>query len=344
MSVEEATDDMAWNAFVRRRRSPAFTRWEWGTLSETYGHERIYLQYARDGDVLGCLPLVHLDSPLFGSKLVSMPFAEYGGTIVNPGEDDVRKILRERAVEIAEERDVDYLLLRGIDADTIQQPFVDEQQYVTFELSLHDGTRAVWDSFESRLRRAVRKARKNDVETIRATTHEGVRRYYDLFLKTMRGHGTPPHSMEFFSTLQSTLGDAGDAHIYLAINDGTAINGAVIIYGVDTAYYWSGASDYDYRDLNGGSLLLWNAICDAEEESYSTFNLGRTREESGVYTYKKGFNGQKVPLTDAYYFPRARHTSPDPVDDKYDIARRAWQRLPLVVTKYLGPPIRKHFP
>jgi lipid II:glycine glycyltransferase (peptidoglycan interpeptide bridge formation enzyme) len=113
----------------------------------------------------------------------------------------------------------------------------------------------------------------------------GLDTYYSLFLKTMRGHGTPPHSVSFFTRLYDLLGDDDRIWIYLAFADDTPINGIGVLRDSEQAYYWTGASDHEYRDLNGGSPLLWTAIQDATDAGCRGLDLCRAQEGSGVYIY-----------------------------------------------------------
>ena len=56
-------------------------------IQETFGHEIFYLMAKdQDGEVRGVLPLVFLRSRLFGRFLVSMPFVNYGGLLVDNAE------------------------------------------------------------------------------------------------------------------------------------------------------------------------------------------------------------------------------------------------------------------
>jgi len=62
-------------------------------------------------------------------------------------------------------------------------------------------------------------------------------------------------------------------------------------------------SDYEYRDLNGGSLALWKSLQWAANNGYDTYDFGRTREGTGVYMFKKSFGGVKTWYDDYHYFP-----------------------------------------
>ncbi len=74
---------------------PAWTR----MVERVFGHEGVYLVARAEGHLAGILPLTHVHSRLFGNRLISQPFSDYGG-LVAAGEA-ARDALYQRAVEIA---------------------------------------------------------------------------------------------------------------------------------------------------------------------------------------------------------------------------------------------------
>lgn len=342
MEIEQISADHDWNRFVTAREAPVYTRWEWGDICENYGHTRHYIMSHDENEVVGALPLVHIRSRLFDNQLVSMPYCEYGSTIIQEGHKNARVELLDKAVALADDLGVDYVVLRGDnivnDLDQLGD-FRAVERFVTMEVDINRGTDDIWNSFESRFRRGVRKAEKEGVKTRKVTDKEGFQAYYRLFLKTMRGHGTPAHSRRFLRELWKKLSD--NVTIYLATYEGKPINGKMMVQWNGRMLYRMGVSDHEYRELNGGSLLMWQAIQNANEQGYLTFDLGRTREGSGVYMYKKSMSPEKVWLKDLVYSPDGEVDLPNPEDDIYERLQDLWRRLPLAVTKHVGPPIRK---
>ena len=48
-------------------------------MEKTYNHKPLYLIAKENGVIKGVLPLFLMRSVIFGKKLVSVPFAPYGG-------------------------------------------------------------------------------------------------------------------------------------------------------------------------------------------------------------------------------------------------------------------------
>lgn len=319
---------------------PVFDSWAWGELCESCGHRTYRFAVEEDGKLLACLPLVYMESRLFGDQLVSMPYSAYGSVVSDEGTpEEAIHLLLEPVRDLADELGVDFVSLRGRDLGDPSE-FEKENRFVTFDIPLSDDPEEVWDALDSSRRTHVRQAERDGVELQRVTSKTDLRRYYDLYLENMRDFGSPPHSFSLFTELWDGLGD--HMEVDFAISDGQLINGQIwFLYG-DRYFAWNAITDYEYRDLQGGSFLLWKGIERACEEGYSTCTLGRTREGTGVYTYKKSWGGEKVWFDDYHYFPGGSAELPDPDDEKYDRVKDVWERLPLRVTELIGPPIRRN--
>jgi lipid II:glycine glycyltransferase (peptidoglycan interpeptide bridge formation enzyme) len=121
---------------------------------------------------------------------------------------------------------------------------------------------------------------------------------------------------------------------------GEIINGIMNFSNGSTVHQWGVITDYEYRDLNGGSYLLWKSLERAADQGYSKYDLGRTREGTGVYMFKKSFGGEKVWYDDLHYFPNGDGELPHPENETYEPLKQVWRQLPIPVTKIIGPSLR----
>src|SRR5688572_32570906 len=80
------TEARQWDAFVANKPNASYHAWGWrGVFERTFGHQCHYLAARSFDGIHGVLPLVQINSPLFGRTLTSLPFVNYGGVIA---EDD----------------------------------------------------------------------------------------------------------------------------------------------------------------------------------------------------------------------------------------------------------------
>lgn len=339
--VERCTDAAEWNEFVERNGGSPFTLWGWGEALATYGHDRWYLVARDGGAIVGALPLVHMRSRLFGSKLVSPPFGERGSLVLNGTRAEAAtERLLDRTKRLADDLGVDFVSLRGSDVDGDLEGFVTERRFVTFEVPLQEGREQVWDGLKESRQRQVRQAEDASLTYRVGDSLDDLKQYYQLYLRSNRGHGTPPHSFAFYRTLWEHLGP-DHLHLGMIELDGSLINAIIDLSLGSSVHQWGVITDYEYRDLNGGSLALWRSLENACERGADSYEMGRTREGTGVYMFKKSFGGQKVWYDDLHYFPSGEVDLPHPERDDYEPIKRAWRRLPIPVTRVVGPQIRK---
>ncbi|HMA63154.1 MAG TPA: GNAT family N-acetyltransferase [bacterium] len=118
----------------------------------------------------------------------------------------------------------------------------------------------LWDSLQSRLRRAIRKAKNRyNLSVEESTKPEEFHRLHEMTYE--RQNKEVPCSLQFFSKLYHTAKDLGRGEILLAYDqDGDIHAGVFIVWDKRTAYYLMGGADPSLRNSGASSLLLWEAI------------------------------------------------------------------------------------
>ena len=191
-------EEKAWDEYLFKSNHSTFYHqigWR-NVVGKTYKHKPVYLVAKEDGEIKGILPLFLMKSMLFGKKLVSVPFAPYGGVCTDNG--TIENALVEEAKRITEECDADYLELRNLNLNKNELELATNNSYVTFVLNLSQDSDIVWKKFNNKVRNAIRKALKSNLEI----SHDNnIKEFYGLYTKNMRDLGTPPHSYAFFKNL-----------------------------------------------------------------------------------------------------------------------------------------------
>lgn len=347
MEVRLHRDKESWNRFVSNHNGPPFTSWEWGELCKLYGHEPLRLVATEDEEIQGCLSLVHVESPIFGAALVSMPYSEHGSVLLPPGNkgETARRSLLSEARTVAEDRSVEYCCLRGSRVPGTDC-YLRFNTGLTFEVNTDRDRDILFQSTETRFRTAVRDAKDNQVRVNRATNPESVDEFFDLYVETMRNHGVPPHSQEFFRQMWDKLYSEDRLEIFFAFPPGNTkpISTAIVLPFENRVHYKHAASNPLGRNLNAGSLLLWKILEWASENDYAKVDLGRTRKGTGVYNFKRSLNGRELYLDDLYYYPEQFVPPLTPEQATFRPLMALWKQLPLRITTLLGPYIRRGLP
>ncbi len=327
-------DEKAWDEYVLNHPSSTFyhqLRWK-NVVMKSYGHKPYYILAKEDGKIRGLLPLFLMKNMLFGWKIVSVPFAPYGGAIGD--NTSIEDLLLEHAINVTNESDADYLELRfNIPKDT---KLVINNKYMTLILKLDKESKNVWDRFTNKVRNAIRKSIRNKLEM----SNSDVNDFYELYSRNLRDLGTPPHDKKFFNLLHSEFGD--DAQIIIVRYIGKPIAGAILLNFKDTVISGWAASDRKYSDLNPNNFLYWNAIKAACEKGYKFFDFGRSLNDSGTYKFKKAWGAEENQLQYVYYLNKIK-CMPDTsqINPKRMIFARVWKSMPLSITNSFGPFIRK---
>jgi FemAB-related protein (PEP-CTERM system-associated) len=353
MRVKDECCRELWNNFIKEYPcSTPYHLWEFGeAFSLTYGYERYYITLKDKNRILGVFPLILIKSTLFGNKLISLPFCEYGGPIINPSLDSetqqkVISFLLNGALKIFTFKNLDYLEIRSpvIPIDLLKKlmdfKFSALKRYVTFRVNLSRDEEDLWKSLDKKTRNSIKKAIKSNLEYYEINKYDDLRKYFSLYLKTQKKHGSPPHSFKLFENFFRLMKE--NIKILLAETKGMPIAGIIIFCNKPGMYWWNNVSDPKFRELNATNLLLWKVIQYGREKGYKYLDLGRTRIGGGVYHFKRGWGGREIPLEDYLYSVKGNiRRTPDPSEGIYLFLIKIWARLPLSVSKAVGPRIIK---
>ena len=338
-----------WNQYVLSDPNACiYHLWEWGeVISETYNHKKYYFVIKKDRDIIGIMPLIHIQSILFANKLVSLPFCEYGGPLIAAHLDPsitehAIKTLSKKLITLTKISKIDYLELRQLPPVlsrlTSLTDFTICRKSLTFEIDLTQEEQVLWRNLEKRTRRAIKKALRVGVE-VRDVDSSALAHYYTLYLKAQKRHGSPPHSYNFFKNIYATFKPKEQLQMLLATYKRKPIAGRMLFCFNNKITCWNSILDRKYVSLNASNLLLWHIIRWGTKNKFKILDLGRTRiEDKGLYLFKRGWGGKRKILEDYAFFSRKKQI-PDPLQRKYIFLSNLWSLLPKTVTKKMGPGI-----
>ena len=333
-------DETAWDTYIHKSNSSTFYHqigWK-NVVEKTYKHKPVYLVAKENGEIKGVLPLFSMKSVIFGKKLVSVPFAPYGG-ICADNETIADGIVGE-AKRITEERGADYLELRHVNANEYELGLAINNNYVTVILNLSQDPDIVWKKFNNKVRNAIRKALKSNLEI----SHDNnIKEFYKLYTKNMRNLGTPPHSYAFFKNLLLEFHE--HAKIVRVQYQGLTIASLFLFSFKHTVISGWAASDKAYQKFNPNNLLYWEVIKWSCEEGYKYFDFGRSIYDSGTFRFKKPWGAEPEQLRYQYYLCNIKNM-PDTSQSNLKRQRfaKVWRKIPLPIANILGSKVRGSFP
>ena len=336
----QPADAAAWDEFLARQPSGSFYhQYAWSQVnSAALGHESIFLIARRGSEICGVLPLTLVSSALFGRILCSMPFVNYGGPCASdPAACDA---LVAAARERARARKVKYLELRC--KSELQTDMQLSKRKISMTIALDPDHEALFGRFTTKHRTNIRRSFKNGLE-VRSGVKDLLPVFQDVMELSWRMLGTPLYSRSYFETIIDRFPD--QVRIFACYRGNEPVAVAFNGYFAGTVEgMWAGGTAAA-RGLQANYALYWEMMKDACTRGFSRYHLGRSTAESGAEDFKKKWNATSDQLY--WYFDRP-DGGPMPefnvTNPKYRLAIAAWQRLPLSVTRVIGPPIARAIP
>lgn len=337
VSIATRADALAWDAFVEARGdATGYHSWRWRRVfEEAFGHEAVYLVARQNGTITGVLPTVHIKSLLFGSTLTSLPFLNYGGVMADAYE--TKEALIDAALSVAHERHCGHVELRHTARQFNELPC--KQHKVAMRLPL-DGS--LWERIDRKVRNQIRKAEKSGLAVERGG-EELLGDFYDVFARNMRDLGTPVYSKRLFQSVLRVFPERAQIHVVRLKDKAVA---AGLTYRTRTMVQLPWASSIrQYNPLCPNTLLYWDAIQFARERYAGVFDMGRSTPNEGTFKFKSQWGAEPLPLHWEYHLMAQRELpNVSPANPKYHLAISLWQKLPLSLTRRVGPMIVRTIP
>jgi FemAB-related protein (PEP-CTERM system-associated) len=330
-------DKERWDEYVLRNPAATFFhRFGWrNVLSQAFGHRAHYLIAEREGRVVGVLPLGEIKSLLFGHSLISTPFCVVGGAVAD--DDAARDALVEAACKRARELDVSYLELRH-DARLRPDWPCKDSQYVTFR-------KAISASDDENLKAIPRKQRAVVRQGIDAglvgRIDETLDSLWSMYSESVRNLGTPVFSRRYFELLQKEFG--ADCEIMAVDSQGKTVSAVMSFYFRDEVLPYYGGGSVAARGAKANDFMYWSVMKRAAARGIRLFDYGRSKVGTGPYSFKKNWGFEPQPLHYEYYLVKAKEMpNVSPTNPKYSLMINVWRRMPLGLSRLLGPLIARN--
>ncbi len=308
-------------------------------LGQAFGKTWYVVGVLQGSRVVGGIPLVHMQSSLFGNFLVSMPYFNYGGVLVEC--DEWCSPILDECVALAKQLNVKHIEMRHLKNHYAQLPGKTDK--VSMWLPLPSDADALMKSFKPKLRSQIRKGEKNGLG-VRDGGIELLDDFYEVFSRNMRDLGTPVYGKSFFQMILEAFPKT--ARLVVVTNpEGRPIaSGFLLGHRGRLEIPWA-SSLREYNYLQSNMYLYWNCLKYACEQSYGTFDFGRSTLDAPTFKFKKQWGAEPVSHNWHYWLDGKQDVPQlNPQNPKFKLAIATWQRLPLFVTKLVGPVIAKHLP
>ncbi len=337
--ITPCLNDREWNSYVRSHEQGTpfhLTNWR-DAVADAFGHKSIYVQARKGNKITGILPLIHVKSMLFGNILSSVAFAAYGGIIADDRE--TFDLLLGEAAKIARRYGADYIDLKFVSDPECDLPSSDT--YVTFVKELSKDDDENMKAIPRKQRAMVRKGIKSGLKAV--VSPGRLDDFYDVFADNVRRLGTPVYSKKWFQALLKAYGN--EAELLVVEYEGKVVSGVFSFYYGDTVLPYYAASLVEYRKFAPNDFQYWELMRRAVARGCRYFDYGRSKKGTGQFKFKKHWGFEPQQLHYRYILNKIdRVPEINPLNPKYKAKIEAWKKLPLPLTRLLGPHIVKNIP
>jgi FemAB-related protein (PEP-CTERM system-associated) len=308
-------------------------------LARGLKHRAYCLEAVAGQTTRGFLALAHVSSFLFGRFLVSLPYLNYGGPIAD--DPETASQLVDRAVKLADELNVGYLELRleeSLDHPALNHLRTDK---VHMRLELPDEAPKLWEKLSAKVRNQVRKAQKNDL-TIVWGGEDLLADFYSVFSRNMRDLGTPVYSRRLFAEVLAQFHHGSELCVVRA--EKRPIAAALLLHGQGISEVPSASSLREFNHTCANMLLYWHLLERAIQRGQQIFDFGRSTAESSTYKFKKQWGAAPLEASWRCYVRSGNPEGARRENPRYQRFIRIWQKMPLWLTRVLGPAIVRRIP
>lgn len=185
------------------------------------------------------------------------------------------------------------------------------QMYLSVELAgildITQSEEEVLKGMRQRLRRALRKAEKNNISVETTTDPTAIAEFYRIQLETAGRHQFIAFSEDFLRKQFAAFAATGNAVLYTAKYDGEILaQNFMIFYGNEASYHYGVSTELGTK-LSGAPLLHMQAMRDARERGIGRYNFWGIVDENdtkhrfyGVSVFKRGFGVQELRYVPAH--------------------------------------------
>ena len=357
----EPNDSVVWDAYVNAHpKSTLYHLYNWKNIVEkTYAHKTYYLIAIDSSNstnltnpsnpVIGILPLVHIKHFIFGNSLISIPFFDLGGILAD--NDEVEKALLSEAIKLAQKLKAKNIelrhtkplsCLRELNSSNSINPItvVTKSHKVRMLLDLPESPEELMKFFKSKLRSQIKKPVKEGLKS-KIGGLELIDDFYEVFLVNMRDLGSPIHSKKLMLCVLEEFPE--NAKIILIYKGDEVIACSLIVGFKDTLENPWASALRKYSRLSPNMLLYWTMQEYACDNGFKYFDFGRSSPDEGTYKFKKQWGAKPFPLHWQYISLNGKSIGAQASKkSEFEKAIQYWQKLPVPVTKIIGPMIRKH--
>lgn len=318
--------------------------------------------------IVGIFPLFAKKSALFGTYLISNPYFNYGGyRIAHEFKKPVEKMFEEwlnevmtetgaKRFEIRTNEILEFSTEKKIQCDTHKSNMILDIPQDLHQLG--DGNAKSRSKLRSQYGRALREADSLGATLSFKTTGDEncmtsklLNDFYMIYSQRMRDLGTPNIGLDWFCSFFSNM--QPNATVVVAYWNDIPVSGGFLLHTNSSVVSipWAASAhqiadrgvDINLNRISINSWFYFQIISWCHSRGALYFDFGRSTNNEGTFDFKKQWGAIPQPC---YWYSKSSDSKNGLRADnpKYSLAIRVWKKLPVRITRLLGPMLAKSLP
>ena len=281
-----------WNQFIRDNQGSFLQSFEWSEFQESLGREIWRIEI---GEKLKTL-VIKRDLPL-GKNYLYCPRPVWDLDLWEPFLKEVQGIAKkEKSIFLKIEPS------KSFKFQVSSFKFIKSQKQIqpakTLILDISKPEEELLSQMRQKTRYNIKLAHKQGIEIgiISLPRQEEIESFWQILSQTAKRDKFHLHPKIYYQKMLGILGEAGLVKLFIAEYKNQIIAANIVCFFNETAIYFHGASDYNFRHLMAPYLLQWQAILEAKKLGFKFYDFWGFDEKKwpGVTRFKKGFDGKEV--------------------------------------------------
>ncbi len=379
ITVAEGIEQENWRSFLLQNEHLVFHTPEYARfIEEAFGCKYELLSVTEEmasnihlnpsKEIRLILPYTKIKSRIFGTRIISTAFLEYGGFAGS--ENYIKEAFDYLTQKYSKE--YNFLEIRGglekFD-NVLSSKLIKRDLYKRFVLKLED-QETTWNNIQKWKRKAIKKALSSvEVKEVPSTDLDD---FYALYCQNMHRFGSPAYSKQYFVSFYKNIVQSGDGKelnsggnelnskdntldlkdnelnskgdnslgkIYGAYVHGKLVSALLGFCFRERIHIIIAVSDPKFQEFRPNDALHWTFISWGVDHGYKWFDFGRVREGSGQFEYKQKWGPTLKELPSYYLLWKAKEI-PFIDPSKHEFLVKIWKLLPLWFTTKIGMKLR----
>ncbi|MCE2572187.1 FemAB family PEP-CTERM system-associated protein [Motilimonas eburnea] len=306
----------------------------WQQIFEQVYHHPCWFYYIEhQGRILGLLPLAQIKSWIFGNKLISLPFSVCAGILST--DPEATRLLLEQAKTLATSLKVDCIELRH--RRDMLPDWLTKPSHENFACELAGSPEQILAGVKKKQRAVIRQSLANGLSF---EIEQEVEPFYSIYSESVRNLGTPVFAKAYFQALLATFPEYID--ILTVRSQGQPVSSVMSFYFKHQVMPYYGGGTLSARELKSNDYMYYQLMCHGAQKGMTQFDFGRSKLGSGAHAYKKHWGMVAQPLFYQSCLVKSQSLpNVSPTNPKYQLFIKAWKKLPLPISRVLGPVLAK---